>query len=383
MTRAKQLPIAIGFVLVGVLGLVGLVRSSPSPETRERERPLTHVRALTVAKETVQITVSSQGTVAPRAETTLVPEVAGKVHTIAPELAEGAFFRAGDVLLEIDPRDYELALVQAEANVAGRAAQLALEEGEAALARAEWESMGAGRAADPLVLREPQLRNAQAALAAAEASRDQAQLALRRTRIVAPYAGRVRAKLVDVGQYVGPGTPVAQIYAVDAAEIRLPILAADLAYLPLGDLRKAEAEGPMVQLSADWAGQRRNWQGRIVRTSAQIDPRSQMVHLIARVEDPYGSIHEAPLEIGLFVAAEIVGHQQQNIVRLPREALRAEDRVFVIKEGRLRFRDVTVLKLESERVLISAGLDEGELVCPSTLEAAVEGMRVAIAGDAS
>ncbi len=402
MTRVKELSSAALVVVVGVLGMVALVRSKPSPGTAEPERPLPRVRTWVAQAEDLELTVTSQGTVRPRAETTLVSEVSGKIVEISPNLAEGAFCTAGEVLARIDPRDYELRLIQARANVAQAEARVAQEEGEAAIARAEWKTLGDGGDADPLVLREPQLQQARAALAAAEAARDQAELALERTRIRAPYAGRVQAKLVDVGQWVGPGTPLAQVFAVDAAEISLPVLTSDLAYLDLSGLRLevnqrsgsgssgsgsgsgSGAAGPPLRLHAQYAGEARTWEGSVVRFSAQIDPVSQMVHLIGRINAPYGGDHEVPLEIGLFVSAEIGGRRADGVIPLPREALRGENRVAVVDgEGRLHFRQVDVLKLEPKRALIRGGLEAGEVVCLSRLESAVDGMRVSPVEDAS
>ena len=356
MTRAKQALITAAFVAAGAVGYFLLVATRPAASTRPAEPRVPLVRVLAVEPSAVQLSVTSQGTVTPSAETTLAPQVSGEVAELSPLLAEGAFFSEGDVLLEIDPTDYELAVVQAEANIARAEARVALEDGEAELARAEWTRMGSGGEPHPLVLREPQLRDARAALAAAGASLAQARLALNRTELRAPYDGRVQAKMVAPGQLVGPGTPVALIYAVDAAEVRLPIPASELAYLDLPTDPLAPDEGPAVRFSADYAGRSCSWTGRIVRRSGRIDPRSQMVHLIARIERPYGDAHEVPLETGLFVQAEITGRVEEGIVELPREALKSGERVHLLREGRLRFRSVELLRLEPERVLIRKGV---------------------------
>ncbi|MAE70720.1 MAG: efflux transporter periplasmic adaptor subunit [Gemmatimonadetes bacterium] len=376
MTRVKQSLITVAFVAAGAVGYHLLVATRPAASTRPTEPLVPLVRVLAVEPTEVRLSVSSQGTVTPSAETTLVPQVSGRVAALSPRLAEGAFFSEGEVLLGIDPTDYELAAVQAEASIARAEARVAMEEGEAELARAEWTRMGKGGEAKPLVLREPQLRDARAALAAARASLSQARLALSRTELRAPYTGRVQTKMVDVGQLVGPDTPIAQIYSVDAAEVRLPIPASELAFLDLPADPLASGDGPAVRFSADYAGRPCSWTGRIVRRSGRIDPRSQMVHLIARIERPYGDAHEVPLETGLFVRAQITGCVEDGIVELPREALKSGERVHLVSEGRLLFRSVELLRLEPERALVREGLAAGDTLCLSDIQAAVEGMRV-------
>jgi RND family efflux transporter MFP subunit len=266
--------------------------------------------------------------------------------------------------------------------VAARKLRLAQEEAEAEVARREWEALGEGEAS-PLTLRVPQLEDARASLRAAEAALTQAERDLNRTEVRAPYTGRVREKLVDVGQFVSRGTPAALLYAVDYAEIRLPLPDQDLAFLdlPLDYRNDAPDEpGPRVVLHAEFAGQTHSWQGRIDRTEGAIDPMSRMVQVVARVKDPYGHGEEKdrpPLAVGMYVEAEIEGSTVEQVAVLPRAALRGEDLVYVVDpENRLRFRKVDVLRATREEVVIRSGLQEGEQVCLSPLEAVTDGMRV-------
>jgi len=146
--------------------------------------------------------------------------------------------------------------------------------------------------------------------------------------------------------------------------------------------------GPEVQLRAEFAGEPRTWIGRIVRTEGEIDAKSRMVHLVARVEDPYGqngTTGSAPLAVGLFVDAEIQGRRVENVFVLPRTALRTDagsDLVYVVDAGdRLRFKTVDVLRAKREDVVIGGGLRPGDRVCVSPLAAAVDGMAVRIVSD--
>ena len=223
----------------------------------------------------------------------------------------------------------------------------------------------------------------QASLAAAEAGLRQAQYDLERTVILAPFAGRVRSKQVDVGQFVQRGMAVATLYSVDVAEVKLPIPNAELEFctLPLAYRDSTTTgDGPTVRLTARFAGKDHVWKGRIVRTEGEIDARTRMVNAVAQVDDPYArgsSTSRPPLAVGMFVQAEIDGNVVRNVAELPRTALRTDNMVYVIdRADRLRFREVDVLRRQRERVLIRAGLEDGERVCVSTLETAVNGMQV-------
>ena len=259
---------------------------------------------------------------------------------------------------------------------------MATEEQEAEVARKEWESLGEGEPTS-LVLREPQIAEAKAAWASAQAALDRAKYDLERTIVRAPYAGRVWEKRVDLGQFVTRGSQIARIYSVDLAEVQLPIPDEELAFvdLPLAYRGRAgNSNKPRVKLTATFAGKKHEWRGRIVRTEGEIDPQSRMVRAVAQIKDPYGyTAHPGrpPLAVGMFVEAEIQGRLARGVVSLPRAALRTGDRVLVVdEESRLRFREVEILRAESDRVIVRSGLEEGERVCVSIVETAVEGMQV-------
>ena len=387
----KALRIALMILLpVAVLALGGwsaktMIDNRPEPEKKvpEVEAPL--VRVMKAESETLRLTVETEGVVTPRTESQLVPEVSGRVLWVSPSLVVGGFFDQGQILIKIDPREYELAVVQARSAVAQAKTRVATEEQEAAVARKEWESLGEGEPT-PLVLREPQLAEARAAQASAEAALEQAEFNLERTVVKAPFEGRIREKSVDVGQYVQRGQSVALMYSVDIAEVRLPVPDEQLAYvnLPLA-YRNVEsshnAQGPAVTLKTDFAGQTYEWRGRVVRTEGEIDPQTRMIHAIAQVEDPYaraGQSQRPPLAIGMFVKAEIHG-KSVRAVPIPRTAIRGEDTVLVVNgQNKIELRKLDIFRQERERVLAKGGVEDGELICVSTLEAAVDGMPVRI-----
>ena len=382
MKNNKKIILPIAVLAIGAQVAWTIIKTSPQVEIRRPEVPPPLVRVRPVELQKLQLSVQSQGTVTPRTGTTLVSQVAGQIIAVSPAFARGGFFEKGHVLITIDPRDYELAVARARAQVAQAELRLAREEEEATVARQEWERIGQGEPT-ALVLRKPQLAEARAALEAAQAGLEQAKLNLERTRIRAPYAGRVRTTSADVGQYMNPGAPLATIYAVDYAEIRLPIPHTQLAYLNVSfDFREdlAPKQGPEVILWASFAGKRHTWRGRVVRVEGEIDSRTRMVYLVARVKNPYhrgDDPDRPPLAVGLFVEAEILGHSVEDIVILPRSVLRAGDQVLIVNEqDRLHFRRVDVLRANAESVVIRSGLTEGEQVCLSPLDAVVDGMRV-------
>ncbi|MCB1035565.1 MAG: efflux RND transporter periplasmic adaptor subunit [Acidobacteria bacterium] len=376
-TRRTLLPFLI--LAVGIAVTVLLVRGRKPVERVSTEPPAPLVRIQVARQSTEQLRVRSRGEVQPATAATLVAEVPGKVVWVAPSFEDGGFLHAGAPLLRLDRRDYELALTRAQAEEARSNVRLMQARAEAEIAVQEWSELGDGEA-PPLARRDPQVEEAEAALLAARAAREEAQLNLSRTEIRAPYAGRIRSKQTDLGQFLGVGQPVAQVYGIAAAEVRLPILDAELAFLDL-PLAEAFEDGPEVELSATFAGAQRRWRGRVVRTQGQIDPATRMVGLVARVKDPYGRVAEeaeVPLPVGLFVEAEILG-SEEPVFRLPREALHrreGRDHVLVVEDGRLVFRPVEVLQRTEAELLIRSGLADGERVCISPLETPVDGMAV-------
>lgn len=378
MNRKILYPIII--LVIGVLGAFGLVASRESVAIAPPKAPPPLVRVQAVTLTNTQLIVSAQGTVAPRTESTLVAQVPGQIISVSPAFVNGGFFEKGDVLLSIDPRDYEVAVSQAKVQVAQAKLRLVREEEESKIASEEWKLLGRGEPTD-LVLRKPQIAEVRANIAAAEGNLRRAQLNLERTQIRAPYAGRVRTKTADVGQYLNPGSPVGRIYAVDYAEIRLPVPDEQLAYLDLPlSFRddKSDQSGPEVNLYAQFAGQKHTWNGHIVRVEGEIDARSRMITLVGRVDNPYAqnTQNRPPLAVGMFVTADILGHQAQNIAIIPRSALRGPNRVLVVTQDRLYYRDVHVLRVDTEIAIIQSGLQEGELLCVSPLDAVVDGMSV-------
>ena len=380
--RTFQILLPVAIIVAAALGARTMVNLRPDAPTRPPIVIIPQVRVVEVELTEVTLTVKSQGTVEPRTQSQLVPEVSGRIIDVSPSFVAGGFFEAGDVLFKTDPHDYEQALVQRNAEVESARLHIAQEEAEAEVAQWGWDRVGTGQARS-LTLREPQIASAKAELAAAKANLETAQRNLERTEVRAPFSGRVRQKNVDVGQFVTVGAPVARIYAVDAAEVRLPLPNEDLAYLDLPLNYRGESgriRGPAVTLRAEFAGRIHEWQGRIVRTEGEIDPQTRMVHVVAEVQNPYGRGPDPtrpPLAAGMFVEAEIVGRTVEHVAIVPRAALRGPSQVLVVDvNSRLRFRDVEVLRATTNELFILGGLETGDRVNVSPVEAVSDGMEV-------
>lgn len=369
------LPIAI-LAVAGAI-VAGLMASRPTVETAPREIAPPPVRVLTAAPTSLELRVRSQGTVVPVTEADLVSEVAGTIVEAAGSFEVGGFFEAGDVLLQLDRRDHELAVASARAQVAQARVALTREQAEAEVAREEWEELGEPGEPGPLVLRQPQLDEAKARAEAALADLRRAALDLSRTAIRAPFAGRLRAKRVDRGEFVNRGAPLATIYSVDAAEVTLPVPDSELAFLDLPLGAELRGDGPRAILQAQFAGGRHEWDARIVRVGGEIDPATRMVNLIARVDRPYRAVESRPpLSVGLFVDAEVIGRTVDSVYEVPRGALVGADRLWLVEDGRLALRQVGVLRSDPDVAIVSEGLAAGDLIGLTILETAVEGMAV-------
>ena len=368
-------------LLAGFAAAALLIATGPEIQPRASESVAPLVRVISVNPETHQFSVQTHGSVVPRTESELVPEVDGRVITMSPLLVSGGFFSEGDVLLEIDPLDYEVALEQARAGLARAESDLSNAQKnhkrqQDLVARGAISDSELDNSLNRLTIAEATLREARARLS--RAKRD-----LARTKIAAPYDGRVRSEQVDVGQFVRRGTAIGTIYAVDFAEVRLPIHNHELAYLdlPLNGVEQQPVPPVPVTLSTEFAGAEHHWQGQIVRTEGELDPATRMVHVIARIPEPYDSAQtRAPLAVGLFVDAEIHGKTVSNATKLPRSALRSDDQVLLIDaNNQLRFRTVEVLRMADDHVYIGDGLSHGERVCISPLQSTTEGMKVRVA----
>ena len=397
------LPLVVVMLGMFAMNVLAAMRKPPAARPPEDTRgPLVETWTVVTTQET--FTLRSQGTVKSPRETAISPQVSGRVIRVADSLASGGYFEPGAELIWLDPADFEQAAVNARYSLAQAQTRLSQEQAEANVAREEWKRMG--RSGDPpaLAVRAPQIAEAEAAVAAAQAALEKAERDLGRTVVKAPdYRGRVKSVAVNVGQYITPmGQPVAIVYSVEAAEVELRLALDDLAFvdLPLwpegngsvsGDANQDRPQPqPPVTLSATVGRKRWTRSGRIVRTGGAVDPQTRQFTAVARVDDPMAADPEQPgrppLWLDLFVEAEITGRATGRVVRLPRKAVHNGNVVHVVEAGSLTFREVQVVRSTLDDVLVLAvpgRLDTDELVVMTSLAAPVEGMKVRVQGDDS
>ncbi len=373
------------FLVVAVLLAWGMVAARPEAKFNPPPPPALLVEVGTIERQPVVHRIESQGTVAPRTQTTLVAEAAGTIIDVSPVFVSGGFFRKGDVLVRIDPRNYASAVKRARANVARAETELETERGLAGYAREDWErlrrldpSRGAGT---DLALRKPQLRAAVAELQSAEADLEKAEGDLDRTVIRAPYDGLVREKVADVGQYVNVGTQLAVTFAIDIAEIRLPVTQQDLRYLDIA--RLSNAERVPVTLSASLGGEAFDWQGYVSRSEGVFDTGSRVLYVVAEVPDPYdlAGSGRTPLLVGTFVSASIQGRDAGELVLLPRHAMQRGNTLWMVDDTqRIRPREVEVVRRDDNYVYVAGGVEEGETYCLTPIDQPLPGMQVRLSG---
>lgn len=373
MIRTIVIPSAI--VIAFLFGAATLMATAPELEPSSIKPVPVTVRVQNVDMEAIQLKVHSQGSVVPSTVSQLIPEVSGRVTWTSPNLVAGGYFAAGQELARIDELDYKNARDRAKA---------ALNRAKAEVEHARFEYGRLKSLAERKLTSRSALENglrayrvSQAAFEDAAVSFEQAEENLNRTVLRAPFDGLVKSENVDIGQFAARGQAIATLYASDIVEVRLPIADRQLAFLNLPSLRTGnlpETQQPSVTLTAEYGGRTLNWAGKIVRTEAEIDTASRMVQLVARVET---QADQPGLSVGLFVNAEISGIAVEDVVVLPRSSLRNENQVLIVDgENKIRFRTVTPLRLYQDSVLIADGLVEGDRVCVSTLQTAIEGMNV-------
>ena len=370
MSRGKKrrnLIAGLSFIGVSIVLSVGMIAvfKKPPPK-KERTEVDMLVDVLELKPKTTEFSVRSQGTVRPRTETILSAEVSGTITSISSKFIAGGFFEDNEVLMRIDPTNYTVALEKAQALVKQRQIEY---DGAVKLRQSGYRA-------------EAELASAAAALASAKAESVRANKDLERTYIRLPYEGMVRAKEVDLGGFVNPGTRLGVVFATNFAEVRLPLTDLDLAVVELPSpseiTESGGASGPAVTLSAVQRGKLTDWQARIVRSEGVVDEKSRVTYAVARITDPYRLHNEGTaLPMGTFVSASIEGSTLQDIIRVPRSALRGSDQlIFVDDESRLRIRNIEIARADADYVYIADGAFAGDRIVVTALETPVNGTKV-------
>jgi RND family efflux transporter MFP subunit len=385
--KTKFLKIAVPLLVIifGIVIMVALVSRRPAPNREIKNDPGILVEVFAAEKKSTDITVKGTGTVKAAQEVSVILQISGRVVYISPYLHVGGFFKTNDILLKIEDTDYKFALERVVAARAKAEYELATIESQARIARAEWEQINKDKQSppNPLVVYEPQLKNAQAALASAEADVKKAELDLERTNMRAAFNSRVRSENVDIGQYIRTGTSVAVLSGTDTAEIVVPMPLDDLRWLSIprsGDKRKGSQASVRLNIGEKWY----EWQGHIVRSTGEVDPKSRMMQIVVEITDPYDlrekSNTERPLlAVGTFVDVRIKGLMVKDVFVIPRLAFRDNATVWVMdSEDKLQIKNVIPLRIEKQEVIITEGLSEGEKVVRTNISGAADGMKLRV-----
>jgi RND family efflux transporter MFP subunit len=384
LKNKKLLPVAI---FGGLMLLAFLIRSNP-PETDQRgafSGAVMVVDVVPVSLRDYQVRLQSYGTVQPRTQSTLTAQVGGQIVSVNPNVRDGGFFEKGDVLATIDARDYQANVRIAEAILMDAHQTLAEAEARSNQAKEDWQRLGNEGEAPALVLKVPQLEAARARVISAESTLQKAMLELERTEITAPFAGRILRKHADIGQVVSNNTPLADIYATDYVEIRLPIRNRDLGFIDLPEsYRNEAAAAPIsgVKIRSDLVGSVA-WDANLVRTEGAIDETARQLHVIAQIDDPFAETEgQSPPKIGQYVTAELAGKSLQDVLVIPNNAIYQGSYVYVVVDELLQRRDVQIAWQNDQDAIIAVGLSDGDALVTTSLGQVTSGIRVSVSGSA-
>ena len=391
----KYLLAAMIFIIA--IGGAAFIMKNP-PEQRRgppSKAPQMNVEVMTIKSLQYQVELNSFGTVRPRTQSALVAQVSGQIRSISENFRDGGFFEAGEVLVQLDDRDYRADLDIARASLS-EAKQILLEEqARADIASEDWnrykslpeeQRLNSNNTPTALLLRGPQVEAAKARVLSAQAQLSKAELAVERSQIVAPYAGRVLNKSVDVGQVVGINNTLANIFAVDFVEIRLPLNNSDLALIDLPEEFRSSQAGLTIGEQADVSfsselNAEKTWNGHVVRTESAIDANSQQLYVVAQIDDPYGLAQSGlstSLKIGQYVTAKIKGRLLNNAIVIPNSAIYQGAYVYVVEEGILKRNDITIHWQNESDAIITAGLEVGDQLVTTALGQISSGTPVSV-----
>ena len=388
MVPLRYVLMPFAFILAAIVVLVAFMLLAPKPMKKPIviKAPLVEVMDLSAVNKTFRI--ASQGTVVPRTETSLIAEVSGVVTHVADKFVVGGFFHKGETLLTIDDISYRVALLQAKSRLDTAKASLLDEQAKAEQAKQDWMQTGKPLAKAPvLALRQPQLQKARAELVAAQAGVEEAQLKLAKTVIKAPYDAMLKTKKVDIGQYVTTGSLMAVTFAVDYAEVRLPIKQQDIDFLTLPNINASHTNEAPVALSMNRNGNISHWASYLSRYEGEIDTNSRVLYVVAKIDDPYHLLNSStakPLRIGSFIEAQVTGKTLPNVYAIPRKAVHGMNTLYLVdSKNQLHIQQVKVLHTDHDYLYSQDPLPTDMRLILTKLETPVETMPLRVVGESA
>ena len=431
MRRVFQIALPLVILAITAIVVTYILSNPNKPKTRKVERPLVYVETIPAKKENFSVLIETQGEVKARVYSKIIPEVSGRITFVSDNFFTGKFFKKGETLLQVDPRDYEIALSKAKADLIKAETEFEQEkirtqnfktaiingqnvlqsniltfkeeEARGQQALTDWKKLGHKGEPGELVLRKPQLKAAQAAVESAKADIEKAErdlglvdallknsqaaidsakaevrqkeINLERCTIKAPFNGRILSKSVDLGQYISPGTNVADIYGIDAVEVRLPISTKELQYMNLpDDSPNADSHKAEVLFSLQNGTEKNEWKGFLDRTESTMDSKSRQHYVIGQVQNPFSG--KRSLKPGVFVKAAISGKTIPDIYVVPISAVRESSYLWVVnKKSELQKKPVSIV-WRNLKIAALRGLEPGDKICKTSLTFARNGLVV-------
>ncbi len=336
------LPLII--IIATILTIKVLMDNPPkSQKKRTKNNRAISIDVMKLQKKEFTVSIDSYGLVDAISKTDLKSEVSGKVVYISEKLLNGAFFKEGDLLVEIENINYKADVQIARSKLILAQQKLIEEKAHTKQAKEEWENLGLKTKPNALVLRTPQLKTAQANVLASQAQLEKAKFALNKTKIKAPYNGRVISKHVDIAQVVSNNNLIAKIYTTGAFDIRLPIKNRDLPLLDIKKDSKVKFESQVTDNIFD---------GKVVRSESHIDTNSAQLYVIATITP------NEKIKLGEYLNAKIVGKTISDALVVPISSLYQGSSLYIEKEGRIFKKTVQILWQDNKYALIKSGLKE-------------------------
>jgi RND family efflux transporter MFP subunit len=373
-----RLVICLLLIAAGIVGARLLIATKPKVNRRPPERMAPLVRTSVLQPENYTFSIPAMGTVIPSRETGLEVPVSGEVIYVHSEFTEGGMFAQGTKILQVDPKDYELAVQQKRKALADAEYALKLEQGHQDVARQEWSLLYGDKAVSKgesdLALRKPHLEKVQAEIAAAKAELEQAEINLKRTTLTAPFNALVLNSYVELGSQVSSQKRLADLVGTDTywVQVSLPIDRLRWVQVPNGD----QGAGSEVDIfyRADNVKT-----GRVARLLPDLSKEGRMARLLIEVADPLDlqakGEKQPMLLIGEFVRVSIEGEELHNVYRVPRSALRNDREVWIVDgESKLAIRPVKTIWRDQDTVVFQDGFKSGEALVISDIPAPVAGM---------
>ncbi len=380
-------------LMTGVAAFLILYGFRSQPVEFEPPRQIPVVTTMPTRIGEGAIRVRGSGIVRPSAEVTIAPQVGGRVTWVSSAFVSGGRFAEGQALLRVDPADYENSVEAASAEVAQRSVDVLTADEEVAIARDEYQRLARREGFDPnldsasaLLLREPQLRAAQAALRSANARLEDARLALERTWILAPFDGIVRDETVDLGQFVSPGQAIGSMYGTGEVEIVVPLSDNNAALI--SNLWQAqpgeEATRIPVEIRSEYGGDEYAWTGYVDRAESALDEQTRTVDVVVRVPRPFeptqAQPERPPLLIGSYATADIEGTTFDRFAIVPAEALHDDGMVWTVESDTiLVMKEVEFVQEIEEEAIVLGALNAGTPVIVTALPFVTDGMTVQVA----